>query len=1010
MGFTTTVALVALVSSPLDRGDDDYQFIVGLCEQGLHEMAAQEAADFLREHRGHARTEHARYRLATSLFELGRTADARPHLERLFGFDDFEFAAEVAFRLGQCELERERFDAAQSAFERTIESGRDYLTWPATQLLGDAHFGAQRWVEAERAYAAVLAAEAEEARAWQAEAARGSAWCAFRTERWDETIAKAGAAKRRVEADVVPELDFLIGEAELEAGRPRRAITALERVTSGEFATAALRSRGFAHAELAEHEAAARAFGSLLEREPEGSFAAEAALMVGVSWLEAGRPELAREAYAQARLPETAEAELWRARVELANDAAAAALEALDRATRRPGGAGLQADIAALRGEALIALDRGADAARAFETAGDDYGAHAAAIAWLEAGRPDEAVRVARAHLRGRSGAPADGPYLQRLELALGEALFRSGRYDEARPTFEALLDPARGCGEDVVARALSRLGWCHYESGRPDAAVAPFERLVRELPRTPEADEGTYMWGRAACDAGHPDVAAEVWRGYLRDGSRALHRADCLLGLAEVETGTKREERLEAVVELVDDERAASALYDLGESRAAREDPRAAARAYRRLIEQHPDSVRVPAARYGLAWLAFEQERVAEAIAELDALLASSVAPDLRLAALELKVWCERAEGRPEAAFGAFQELTTLCADERRIFEAGHATAQVFVDAEREDFAVALYDELIRGLDDERWTGSARVERAYLALEADDRETADRLVRRALEGAPDHAGAREAAFFVGEAHFAAGDDERAIAAYRLAARDGGPAAEQAAYKLGFCLLRAERPAEAAGAFDALVERFPESELAGEGLFLCGEAHYRAGAFDAAALVLRRVVDEHPRHATRPKALFRLGLACGELGAWRDCDRALAELAQRAPDFPQIAEAEHWRGRARLELGDERGARSAWDRVVDLDRGVWAARARLSLGKLFRSAGQLDAALSEFLKVALLFAHEDEVAEALWLAGCTLADDGDDERAAEQLRKLVRDHPRTSWAEQARERLAGGSF
>ena len=1008
MGFTTTAALVALsLSSFVDRGDDDYQFIVGLCDQKLFDLAAKESADFLREHRGHARSEHARYRLATSLFELGRRDEARASLERLNALDGFEFAPEVAFRLGQCELERQRWDAAASAFERALESERDYLKWPATALGAEAHFRAGRYDDAELRYESVWASKDEAAREWRDEAGRGSAWCAFRTERWDACIARSARVRSVLsDPEVRAELDFLIGESELEAGRPQRAIAALERVTSGTYQPAALRSRAFAHAGLEQHARAAQVFTELIRTAPAGPFAAEAALWIGVSWLEAGESARAQAAFADERVPQTAEAELWRARAALAVGQPDAALQALVRAEQWPGARAVRGNLAAVRGEALIALGRGSEAARAFETADDDYGAHAAAIAWLDAGQPEEAVRVARAHLQQR--ARDDGPYVQRLELALGEALFALQRYEPARQAFEGLLDGPRAAAEDVLARSLSRLGWCHYESQRQAQASAAFERLSREFPEAPEADEALYMWGRAEQDAGRSNVASEVWKRYLAEDERQAHRADCLLGLAEIETGEQREARLSAVAGLVDDERAARALFELAEARAARGAGAAAERAYRRLIEEHAQSDRVPAARYSLAWMHFEADRAPDAIAELERTLAADIPRDLRTAALELKVWCERAHGRPEAAFGAFQELTQLCSDERRIFEAGHATAEVFVSAARADFAVALYDELIRGLDDPSWSSAARVERAYLALADKDRATADRLIEQALERTPDHPSALEASFFVGEAHFDAGDDENAVIAYRRAASDSeAPAAEEALYKLGFTLLRADRPDEAATSFERLAAEFERSELRGESLFLAGEAHFRLGAFESAAKLLQRALEEYPRHATRPKALFRFGLATGELGRWRECDQALTDLARTEPEFAQRAEAELWRGRALAAQGNPRAAQAAWSRVVEFDRGVFAARARISLGRQHRAAGELDAALSEFLKVALLFAQADEVAEALWLAGCTLSEDGEEELANEQFQTLIRDYPESSWAERARVRSRG---
>ena len=87
------------------------------------------------------------------------------------------------------------------------------------------------------------------------------------------------------------------------------------------------------------------------------------------------------------------------------------------------------------------------------------------------------------------------------------------------------------------------------------------------------------------------------------------------------------------------------------------------------------------------------------------------------------------------------------------------------------------------------------------------------------------------------------------------------------------------------------------------------------------------------------------------------------------PEFENAVEAELWRGRALAARKKTRGARQAFERVIALDRGVLAARARLGLGHMSRDEGDLDEALSQYLKVAFLYAHEAEVSEALYHAG-----------------------------------------
>ena len=94
--------LVSLAPNPiaLDDADEQYAFIAGLAEKGMHDRVVKEAESFLAEFPKHAKASAARYRLACALFELHDTAKATAEFQRLAALRNFEFESEVAFRLG----------------------------------------------------------------------------------------------------------------------------------------------------------------------------------------------------------------------------------------------------------------------------------------------------------------------------------------------------------------------------------------------------------------------------------------------------------------------------------------------------------------------------------------------------------------------------------------------------------------------------------------------------------------------------------------------------------------------------------------------------------------------------------------------------------------------------------------------------------------------------------------------------------------------------------------------
>src|SRR5262245_35804829 len=143
-------ALVAPASAAVrqDDADEQYRFLAGLADKGMHEQVVREAERFLREHPRHARADHARYRLACALFERSREDQAIEQFRALSRQRGFEFEAEVAFRLGQCALHAGDCSTAAQSLARAVAAKKDYLEVPALALLGDAQLACKQYAEA----------------------------------------------------------------------------------------------------------------------------------------------------------------------------------------------------------------------------------------------------------------------------------------------------------------------------------------------------------------------------------------------------------------------------------------------------------------------------------------------------------------------------------------------------------------------------------------------------------------------------------------------------------------------------------------------------------------------------------------------------------------------------------------------------------------------------------------------------------------------------------------------
>jgi len=892
---------------------------------------------------------------------------------------------------------------AAAAFEQVLDGESDYLELPATFLLGEARFRGGDFEAAELRYLRVL--ELPDSDAYGRDSLYGAAWCAFRLDHFDDAVARAREFERRHGRDeLVQEMRFLAGEARLESGDPRGALSDYERVEGGPFADAAVRGAGFAAAEMGDHERAAASFGALIERFPDSPYVAEAALQQGIHLLQAGQDQAALAVLAGDLPGRNAETLYWRGMAQARNGGHEEALASFEAAIRRQPAEELAGRIQAARGDALYELGRLDEASESYRLAESDYALHAAVISNLNDGRVEQAVGLAERLL----AEYPDSRYLPKVHLAMGEGLLRLERYQEAEDAFAASMT---GAVDDAhAARAVSRLGWCRYLLEDPAAAAGHFGQVAERHASSEEAEEAAYMEGRARFESGDEPGARRAWTRYLERHPEGSRVSELMFRLGRMSGGTEGLEQLEQLIAAhAGSAEAPKALYELGERLYAEGRVAEAEAKFGALLNGHPRHALAPAAGYALAWCQFDLERFDEAAGLLPQVAAAAQAvgdPELHASALELQVWACKEAGDATGAAEAFAAYGRTGPDEASYAAAAAVVAAALQEADDASGGYALLGSAGKRVQDPALSAELEIERCYLALDAGMTAEAGAAALAALQLTPEQPAAGEAAFFVGEAWFEAGEDGRAVPLYAAAAAvAGNPVADRALYKMGYAELRQERAEPAAAAFAALIQDHPGSVLFGEALFLHGEALFRLSRFEEAVVPLARLHRELPDHEAIDRCLFRLGVGQCQVEDWQAASATLSELARRFPDFANGTEGELWRGRALAALDQRRAARQAFERVLARDQGVLAARARLGLGKLELAAEQVDAALSEFLKVVVLYSHDDEVAEGLYFAGLCLERLGDRDRAADQYREILNQYSKTAYAAQARERL-----
>jgi tol-pal system protein YbgF len=124
-----------------------------------------------------------------------------------------------------------------------------------------------------------------------------------------------------------------------------------------------------------------------------------------------------------------------------------------------------------------------------------------------------------------------------------------------------------------------------------------------------------------------------------------------------------------------------------------------------------------------------------------------------------------------------------------------------------------------------------------------------------------------------------------------------------ALFRDGLTAFREGRSADASRLFGRFVERYPEHGYADKALYWMGEARYEGGAFTEAVRDLRKLLLRYPRSSKVPDALFRLALSYERLGQPAEARQALEDLVG---NYPATALADLARARLGTDAGGAR--------------------------------------------------------------------------------------------------------
>ena len=667
------------------------------------------------------------------------------------------------------------------------------------------------------------------------------------------------------QSDPAPRAELRRAELAIAADRPDEAAALLTGLLAGnpapDVAAAASYYLGFSRLRAGDEKGASAAYERLLAEHKASPYAAYAALDLAAlhakdkgnagqmeTWFEqalaaAATPAAKAEAlfrwgdwaYRNERYPQAADL-LQQLLVEFPNErrardarlAAAWSLYYLDRAPEALEFAekleqdAADAETAAsgvyLQANCLRKMNRDGEALAKYETVARDYAgtrfadraAYEIMVTRFKRGEFEQALVVAPA--QPEAGQEADVLWMR------AECERELGRLDAARGRYEALAQDHPKSPQ--AAPALLRLGEMARTAGRLDDAATWFRRAADEYPKNEAAGEALKASALARMRAGDAKGALADWDALLARKLDAPAAAEARLqkALTLIEL-KKTKDALATLEEVAQGDQAARAHFWRGVLLADGEKWAEAERALRASLAAAPDPQTAALARLRLAVVLQRQDRMDEAVDQIEPLLDQ---PELVADNPALVEWAVRRrfdQGHYERTARAAEALAQNAREPswRQIGWHWAGASQAQLGNEKE--AAACYEKAVAEKAQTREGAESQLLLAGLDLQA----------KRAAQAAERYAAAAEAAsgddaldlrarayFGLGESAEAAGQAEKAARHFLSVAVlfDDPEWTPHSLFRAGQLFDQLGQPAERDSAWRELRQRYPDSSFA----------------------------------------------------------------------------------------------------------------------------------------------------------------------------------------------------
>lgn len=537
------------------------------------------------------------------------------------------------------------------------------------------------------------------------------------------------------------------------------------------------------------------------------------------------------------------------------------------------------------------------------------------------------------------------GDHLQRPAwlLRCAIALNASRRYDE---TIELLGDEVDSIGStEQSAEAFQLLGRANIRSGNSAAAVKSLQSSIQAAPKWRGVNQSRLLLGQAYASSGNTQAATEAWSELIQTSPTSVAADQARYKIAQVESGNGNFDR---AMEL-----------------------------YQEILDARKSTQIVPHAQYGKAWTLMQEGKFKPATDALSAMIQGDEDHPLQDDAVLARGICYRNLGEYDQAKSDLESYLTRSPTGTNLGHALYELALIDQKDQAPDRAAKKLQRLVAEVPDYPSMDKVLYELGWSLQESGNAKDAATHFSSLVSKYPDTGLAADAAYYIGQNHYAAKEWEPAAKRFSFAAKSEDDAlAEKALYRLGWSQYQLGNLKDAENAFTDQFNQYPDGDLAFDATAMVAECRFKRGEFKEALTAYSktresiRVNDEtsssirdDASRKVRELALLHGGQSAGQLEQWDTAIDWHNEHRERFPSSNYLSQVFYEIGFANHQKGDTKNAIKFYTQVADKYRNEMGARARFMIGEIYFGERDLGKAIPEFQRVMFGYGADKAPAE-----------------------------------------------